>query len=91
MGSEVNKIYNLYEIFMDFNRLRILVAIYGNECTSEELSDSINLNTISIMHQLEFLINKKVIAKLEIDDTIKYKISDKKFNKIINQIINYSK
>ena len=91
MSSEVNKIYNLYEIFRDFNRLRILVAIYEKECTIKELSDSVNLNIISITHQLEFLIGKKVVTKLEVDDITKYKLSDKRFNKIINQIINYIK
>ena len=91
MSSEVNKIYNLYEIFRDFNRLRILVAIYEKECTIKELSYSVNLNIISITHQLEFLISKKVVTKLEVEDITKYKLSDKRFNKIINQIINYIK
>ncbi len=86
-----SNIYNLYEIFNDFNRLRILIAIYDRECTIEDISNRINLNSISIIHQLEFLIERKVVSKLEVDNTIKYKISNRKFNKIVNQIVNYTK
>ena len=91
MGSEVSKLYNLYEIFNDFNRLRIIVAMYNGEYTSDDLSNVIGMNSISVIHQLEFLISKKVISKIELDNTIKYKISDKRFDRIISQIINYSK
>ena len=86
-----SNIYNLYEIFNDFNFLRILIAIYDRECTIEDISNRINLNSISIIHQLEFLIERKVVSKLEVDNTIKYKISNRKFNKIVNQIVNYTK
>lgn len=91
MGSEVSKLYNLYEIFNDFNRLRIIVAMYNGEYTSDDLSNVIGMNSISVIHQLEFLVSKKVISKIELDNTIKYKISDKRFDRIISQIINYSK
>lgn len=91
MGSEVNKIYNLYEIFNDFNRLRILIAMYNLEYTSGDLSNIVGMSQISIMHQLEFLVDKRVVSKSKSGDTIKYKISDKKFNKIVSQITNYLK
>lgn len=91
MGSELSKIYNLYEIFNDFNRLRILVIMYNNECTCDDIVSITNLSLVSIMHQLEFLVSKKVVTKLEVDGDIKYKISDKKFNRIVYQIVNYAK
>ena len=65
--------------------------MYNNECTCDDIAMSTNLGLVSVMHQLEFLISKKVVTKLEVDDSIKYKISDKKFNKIIYHIVNYSK
>lgn len=91
MGSEVSKIYNLYEVFKDFNRLRIVLAMYGGEYTNADLSNLVGMNSILVMHQLEFLISKKIISKFEIDNIIKYRISDRKFNKIVSQMVNYSK
>ena len=87
MNLELSKIYNLYEIFNDFNRVRVLVTMYNNSYTCNEITTNSNLKSIIVKHELDFLLKKKIISKID----NKYIISDKKFNKIINQIINYSK
>lgn len=83
--EKIVKIYQLYDIFNDFNRLSILMQLYNDELTIEEINKRTNIKNIVIFHQLEYLCNKKVVVKT--DD--KYKIADKTLNKLIGKMINY--
>lgn len=83
------KIYQLYDIFNDFNRLSILMQLYDEELTINEINERTNIKNIVIFHQLEYLCNKKVVLKKVINNEEKYKIADKTLNKLIGKMINY--
>ena len=87
--ERVNRIYKLYDLFNDFNRVYILIELYNNELTVEELNERTNIKNIVIFHQLEYLINKKVVKKKVIDEIEKYSIVDKTLNKVISNMKNY--
>ena len=87
MDLELSKIYNLYEIFNDFNRLRMLIIIYNNSYTYDEIISNTSIKSIIVKHELDFLIKKEIVK--EVND--KYIICDRMFNKIVAQIITYIK
>ena len=86
---KLHKIYQLYDLFKDFNRLSILLELYDNELSVDEINKNINIESIVIFHQLEYLITKRVVGKYEIDGIVKYKITDKTLNKFIGKMRNY--
>ena len=87
----VEKIYNLYEIFNDFNRIRILVCLDGEEMTIGKISKITKLNVTTISSQLEYLRCYKIVKKIKTENEITFKICDKYMLKIIDSIIKYIK
>lgn len=83
------KIYNFYEIFNDFNRIRILVCLNNEEMTIDKISKITKLNDTLIYSQLEYLRGYKIIQKIKDENEITYKICDKYILKIIDIIIKY--
>ena len=86
---KIRKIYQLHDLFNDFNRLYILIELYKNELSVDEINEKTNIKPIVVFHELEFLVTKKIVEKIEIQDDIKYKISDKVLEKFIGNIKNY--
>lgn len=86
---KMHRVYKLYDIFNDFNRLSILIQLYNEELSIDEISERTNIKNIVIFHQLEYLISKKVVSKKEIDEIEKYEISDKTLSKLIGKMITY--
>jgi len=83
------RVYELYEIFKDYNRIIILTSLFKNELTIEDLSIKTGISVPVLYHQLEYLISFNIVSKSSYDETFKYKISDKTMNKIIDYMINY--
>ena len=54
----IQKIYSFYEIFNDFNRIRILVCLNNEEMTIDKISKITKLNDTLIYSQLEVIILK---------------------------------
>ncbi len=87
----VQKIYSFYEIFNDFNRIRILVCLNNGEMTISKISRITKLNATTISSQLEYLRGYKIIKKMKDENKITYKICDKYMLKVIDSIIKYIK
>ena len=91
MSSREGKTYELYEIFNDYNRLLILLNLYDEELSVEDLIARINLKKAIIYNQLEYLTSCKVLRKNVIDEINYYKIQDKALNKLVGSMITYVK
>lgn len=85
----VQKIYSFYEIFNDFNRIRILVCLNSEEMTIGKISKITKLNATTISSQLEYLRGYKIVIKVKYENKITYKICDKYMLKVIDSIIKY--
>lgn len=86
-NESTSKIYKLYEILNDFNRIRILVSLYKKEKTLKEIKKEIKLSETVVLEQLNYLINSKII-KYQSNEKI-FKIVDKKIIKIIKAMLDY--
>lgn len=92
MGSErESKIYELYEIFNDYNRISILLNLYNEELTVQEIVKRTKLKHTIVFNNLEYLYQRKVLKKIEIANKVTYKISDKTLNKLIGKMTDYVK
>lgn len=85
----IQKIYNFYEIFNDFNRIRILVCLNNEEMTIDKISEITKLNYTLIYSQLEYLRGYKIIKNIKDENEMRYKIYDKYMLKVIDSIIKY--
>lgn len=83
------KIYNFYEIFNDFNRIRILINLNSTEKTLEEISKETGLKEAIVLTQLSYMNSYRIISQIESENKILFKISDKIMVKIVNDIIKY--
>ena len=88
MGS-TQGLYKIYEILNDFNRIRILACLNKKEKTVDEIANDINLSKTIILSQLEYLKRYNIIIQKEKEETIFFKIRDREFLKIVNNITNY--
>lgn len=85
----MQKLYSFYEIFNDFNRIRILICLNNKEMTVSKLSKITKLNVTTIFSQLEYLCNYKTVKKIKDENKITYKICDKYMVKVIDSVIKY--
>ena len=85
----IQKMYKFYEIFNDFNRIRILVCLNNEEMTIDKISKITKLNDTLIYTQLEYLRGYKIIKNIKDENEMRYKIYDKYMLKVIDSIIKY--
>ena len=85
MELNVNRVYDLHEIFNDINRMIILIYLYDKMSSGREISKNTGISLTIVNHHLEYLRDRKVIKK----DNNLYNICDKYINKIIMHIKNY--
>lgn len=85
----VKKLFSFYDIFNDFNRIRILVCLNGEEMAVDKISKITELKVTTITSQLEYLCGYKIVKKIKDGNKIKYKICDKYMLKVIDSIIKF--
>jgi len=90
MKKELNEdtIYNLAELFKvfgDSTRIRILLALYNKEMSVNEIATSLNMSQSAISHQLKNLKTSKLIKNRRHGQVIFYSLDDNHVYKIIEQ------
>lgn len=81
----------LFKIFGDSTRIKILYSLYDNERSVNEISELLNMNQSAISHQLKILKNSKLIKNRRAGKTIYYSLDDDHVYNIINQGIEHIK
>ena len=79
----------LFKIFSDSTRIRILYLLSKKECHVNEIADELNMNQSAISHQLRILKHTKLIRNRKEGKTVFYSLSDNHVYNIINQGIKH--
>ena len=81
--------FELYEIFKDYNRILILINLYDNEYTIEELTSITGLSSVLVQHQLEYLKQLRIVTSREENKKKLYKISTRTFKILIGNMLRF--
>lgn len=87
-----NELYDtaeLFKVFADSTRIRILYALFEEERSVNEIANLLNMNQSAISHQLKILKNSKLIKNRRNGKTIYYSLNDDHVYNIINQGIEH--
>lgn len=85
-------IYNLAELFKvfgDSTRIRILLALYKGEMSVNEIANELNMSQSAISHQLKNLKIFKLIKNRRAGKSIYYSLDDDHVYNIIKQGIEH--
>lgn len=79
----------LFKIFSDSTRIRILYSLYDSEKNVTQISNILNMNQSAISHQLRILKSNKLVKSKRKGKTILYSLDDDHIYNIINQGIEH--
>lgn len=79
----------LFKVFGDSTRIRILYCLYDNEKSVNEIASNLNMTQSAISHQLKLLKINKLIKYRRDGKTIYYSLDDSHIFNIINQGIKH--
>ena len=74
---------DLFKVFGDSTRLRIMHTLFDSECSVGEIADTLNMEHSSISHQLRVLRTNKLVKVRRDGKQIYYSLDDDHVKKII--------
>ncbi len=92
MSIDDDKLYDLAELFKvfgDSTRIRILFALFESEMCVTEIADNLNMTQSAISHQLKILKHGKLVGTRREGKQIIYFLADDHVRTIIDQGINH--
>ena len=75
----------LFKVFGDSTRIRILLALYDNELSVNDIAAALNMSQSAISHQLKNLKVSKLIKNRRDGKTVFYSLDDDHVYHIIEQ------
>lgn len=79
----VFRVSNLYKVFSDETRLKILNALLSTELCVCDISEILNMSHSSISHQLKTLRDMKLVKTKKVGKSVYYSLIDNHIEKII--------
>lgn len=76
---------DLFKVFGDSTRLRILCALFGNERCVHHIAEELKMTHSAISHQLRFLKQNKLVKNRKEGKTVFYALADEHVQTIFNQ------
>lgn len=73
----------LFKVFGDSTRIKILFILFENEVSVNELAESMGMNQSAISHQLKILKSAKLIKARRAGKNIFYSLADEHVHTII--------
>lgn len=77
------RVSNLYKVFSDETRLKILNALLNTELCVCDISEILNMSHSSISHQLKTLRDMKLVKTKKVGKSVYYSLIDNHIEKII--------
>lgn len=87
----LQKVSNLFKVFGDLTRTRIVYCLYKKERNVTEISSILNMNQSAISHQLKLLKDNRIIKSRKNGKAVYYTLIDNHICNIINQGLNHIK
>lgn len=84
-GEELDKLANLFKIFGDPTRIRILFVLFEAEICVCDLARALNMTQSAISHQLRILKQSHLVKNRRDGKTIFYSLADEHVRSIIAQ------
>ncbi len=79
----------LFKVFGDSTRIRILYLLYDKELNVSEIATGLNMTVSAISHQLKILKSSKLINNSKDGKTVYYFLADDHVHNIISQGIEH--
>ena len=83
--EELYDLAELFKVFGDSTRIRILFQLFDKELSVGELADLLNMNQSAISHQLKILKQNRLVTGRRDGKSIIYSLADDHVRLIIDQ------
>ena len=83
--NELFDLAELFKVFGDSTRIRILYVLFEEEICVQELADRLGMTQSAVSHQLKILKQSKLIKSRREGKSAFYSLSDDHVRSIINQ------
>ena len=83
--DEICDLAELFKVFGDSTRMRILFALFGSEICVCDLADTLGMTQSAISHQLRILKQSKLVGSRRDGKTVFYFLADDHVRTIIGQ------
>lgn len=81
--DEMNDLAELFKIFGDVTRIRILFALFSAERSVNEIAEILDMTQSAVSHQLKILRQSKLVAARRDGKQIFYSLADEHVHTII--------
>lgn len=81
--EEISDLAELFKVFGDATRLKILLSIYDGEKSVNEIAEEVGMSTSAVSHQLKILRTAKLAAVRRDGKQIFYSLADDHVHTII--------
>lgn len=81
--EELYDLAELFKVFGDSTRIRILFQLFEDEVNVGDLSESLNMNQSAVSHQLKVLKQAKLVKSRRDGKSIYYSLADEHVRTII--------
>ncbi len=83
--TTLNDLSNLFKIFGDFTRIKILYSLFESEMCVCAIAEIVNMSQSAVSHQLKVLKDANLIKNRRKGKTIFYSLADEHVRTIIGQ------
>ena len=86
---EVVNLSDMFKLFADNTRLRIICEILNNEVCVQDLCEKLNLTQSNVSHQLQLLRAYKLVKYRKEGKQVYYSLQDEHIEKIIQMALEH--
>lgn len=76
LPEQLNKVANLFKVFGDFTRVKILHCLQNKELNVGQICDIVELNTSAVSHQLRVLRQSELVKARKDGKEVYYSLAD---------------
>lgn len=87
--SNIQQISEMFKIFSDATRLKIITTLLNNEFTVSELCEKLQINQTTLSHQLKILRDTKLVKYKKEGKQVYYSLTDAHVEQIILQALDH--
>ena len=91
MREDIQELSEMFKLFADETRLRIICAIYATELCVCDLCELLSLNQSAVSHQLQLLRNSHLVKYRKEGKQVYYSLEDEHIEMIIKMALAHIK